>query len=309
MRILNIFIQLWFHLSQEDKIIVNIAIMSVATLGALLNSVVIVAMAIDPLKILRKGPWITILNLTIADLISCISGFCLWGQMFFVGRYIELYAAIVNFLWMFGVSASFLFLTFLTVQIFVITKFPLKRRHSFTVLEIVVVCVALWLFACLLGLTQLAWLRFSPTNSLKVYAAQIGVLQLALIIQIVLNFQVTAEIIRSGHTAGNSQNTKHKNIAKTVVILTLVLFLTAFPYFLLKQIMFFVRLGYFGRNNTANILYGIGYCFMPITVLNFTANPVLYSLRLPHYRKTLLVFVGKRKNTSGSLKRSKRLEV
>ncbi len=143
-------------------------------------------------------------------------------------------------------------------------------------------------------------------TSLKIYAAQIGVLQLALIIQIVLNFQVTAEIIRSGHTAGNSQNTKHKNIAKTVVILTLILFLTAFPYFVLRQLMYFVRLGYFGQSNTGNILYVIGYCFSPITVLNFTANPVLYSLRLPHYRKTLLVFVGKRKNTSGSLKRSER---
>ncbi len=95
MRILNTFTQLWFHLSKEDIMKVNIVTMSVATLGALLNSVVIVAVAIDPLKVLRKGPWVTILNLTIADLISCISSFCLWGEMFLNNGDIELYAAIV----------------------------------------------------------------------------------------------------------------------------------------------------------------------------------------------------------------------
>jgi hypothetical protein len=36
--------------------------MSVAATGTLLNFVVIIAIAIDPLNILRKGPWVTILN-------------------------------------------------------------------------------------------------------------------------------------------------------------------------------------------------------------------------------------------------------
>ena len=298
----KLYFQEWQLLSLEDIIKLNKVTMSVATLGALLNLVVIVAIIIDPLKILRKGPWVNILNLAIADLISCISCFCIWGQRFLIDK--GLYYAIVFFGWGFGTSASFLFLTFFTVQIFVITKFPIKTRYWFTTLKIVSVGIVVWLFAFLLGLTQIAHLSHFPTTvNLKIWAAQIGVLQIALVVQVILNIQVMIEITRSGRSTGNAQNTKHKNIAKTVVILTLILFFTAFPYFVLRQIEFLSILEYFGKGKTADILSYLSYCYAPIAMLNFAANPILYSLRLPNYRQTLLSFIGKRKSKTGHQKR------
>ena len=271
--------------------------MSVAATGALLNFVVIIAMAIDPLKILRKGPWVTILNLAIADLISCISVFFLWGGIFFIPENLTYYD-ITSFGWGFGSSASFLWLTFLSVQIFVITKFPLKGRYWFTTLKIVLVGIAVWLFAFLLGLSHITPVFYLPeTMNLKIWTAQIGVLQIAVVVQIVLNIQVAIEIIRSGRSSGNPHNAKHKNIAKTVIILTLILFLTAFPYFLLKQLTFLVRLGYFGQDKTVAVLLYFYYCYRPIAMLNFAANPILYALRLPNYRQTLLAFVGKTRSS------------
>ncbi len=292
-------------LSPEDMIKLIKVTMSVATLGALLNSVVIVAMAIDPLKILRKGPWVNILNLAVADLMSCISCFCVWGESFFIEESEPvLYYAIAIFGWGFGTSASFLFLTFFTVQIFLVTKFPIKTRYWFTTLKIVSVGIVVWLFAFSLGLTHITHLsHFPPTVSLKIWAAQIGVLQIALVVQIILNIQVMIEITRRGRSTGNAQNTKHKNIAKTVVILTLILFFTAFPYFVLKQIEFLSRLEYFGKGKTADILFYLSYCYAPIAMLNFAANPILYSLRLPNYRQTLLSFIGKTKSKTGYQKR------
>ena len=288
-----ILLQTWYFLSKERYTNIVIAVMSVVATGTLLNFVVIIAMAIDPLKILRKGPWVTILNLAIADLISCISSFFLWSQNIFIPGG-ELYYAITSFGWGFGTSASFLWLTFLSVQIFVITKFPLKSRYWFTTLKIVLVGTAIWLFAFLLGLTQITSRFHLPkTMRLKILTAQIGVLQIALVVQIVLNIQVTFEIIRSGRSTGNPQNAKHKNIAKTVMILTLILFVTAFPYFLLKQLEFLVRLGYFDEGKTARVLFYLSYCYAPIAMLNFAANPILYALRLPDYGQTLLAFVGK----------------
>ena len=274
--------------------------MSVAATGALLNFVVIIAMAIDPLKILRKGPWVTILNLAIADLITCMSSFVLWGKSFFIqnSELYYVYYDITIFGWGFGSSASFLWLTFFSVQIFVITKFPLKGRYWFTTLKIVLVGTAIWLFAFLLGLTQITYRFHLPeTMGLKIWSARIGVLQIAVVVQIVLNIQVAFEIIRSGRSSGNPQNAKHKNIAKTVIILTLILFLTAIPYFLLKQLQFLARLGYFGQYKTAAVLLYFFYYYRPIAMLNFAANPILYALRLPDYRQTLLAFVGKTRNS------------
>jgi hypothetical protein len=278
-----------------------IVVMSVAATGALLNFVVIIAMAIDPLKILRKGPWVTILNLAIADLISCMSSFFLWGRPFFIQNselYYLLYYDITIFGWGFGSSASFLWLTFLSVQIFVITKFPLKGRYWFTTLKIVLVGIAVWLFAFLLGLTQITYRFHLPERmGLKIWSARIGVLQIAVVVQIVLNIQVAFEIIRSGRSSGNPQNAKHKNIAKTVIILTMILFLTAIPYFVFRQLQFLVRLGYFGQYKTEAVLLYFFYCYRPIAMLNFAANPILYALRLPDYRQTLLAFVGKTRSS------------
>ena len=274
--------------------------MSVAATGTLLNFAVIIAMAIDPLKILRKGSWVTILNLAIADFISCISFFFLWGQIFFSNKsYTSLYFAISLFCWGFGSSASFLWLTFLSLQIFVITKFPFKSRYWLTSLKIVLVGTAIWLFAFLLGFSELTHLFHLPIRMrLKLWTARIGVLQIALVVQIVLNIQVAVEIIRSGRSTGNPQNAKHRNIAKTVMILTLILFLTAFPYFLMKQLEFLARLGYFDQGKTTGVLRYLSYYYAPIAMLNFAANPILYALRLPDYRETLLAFVGKSRSSS-----------
>jgi hypothetical protein len=239
----------------------------------------------------------------IADLISCMSSFFLWGQSFFIQNselhYVYvLYYDITIFGWGFGSSASFLWLTFLSVQIFVITKFPLKGRYWFTTLKIVLVGIAVWLFAFLLGLTQITYRFHLPeTMGLKIWSARIGVLQIAVVVQIVLNIQVAFEIIRSGRSSGNPQNAKHKNIAKTVIILTMILFLTAIPYFVFRQLQFLVRLGYFGQYKTEAVLLYFFYCYRPIAMLNFAANPILYALRLPDYRQTLLAFVGKTRSS------------
>lgn len=277
--------------------------MFVAATGAIFNIVVILAIIIDPLKTLRKGAWITILNLAMADFLSCVACFCLWGKPFFTAiKKSDVLQALCSFAWGFSTSASFLMLTFFTVQIYVITKFPLKNRFMFSAEKTVLVTIAVWLCSVPLGLSYISYLCFDNVKTnLKIWAARIGILQIALLVQIILNVQVVIEIKKSGRSTGNEscRNNKHRNIAKTVTILTLILFFTAFPYFLFKQIEFIVRQGLFGDDKTSQIARFLSYCYAPIALLNFTANPILYSLRLPDYRRTLLAFVGKIKSKNG----------
>ena len=47
--------------------------MTVGAIGALLNILLIIAIIVDPLKVLRKGAWITILNLAFADFVVCVA--------------------------------------------------------------------------------------------------------------------------------------------------------------------------------------------------------------------------------------------
>lgn len=278
--------------------------MCAAGTGVLFNLAVILAIIVDPLKTLRKGAWITILNLAMADWVSCVGCFCLWGKSFFtVIHNSNLLTAICYFTWSFGTSASFFMLTFFTVQIYVITKFPLKSRFMFSVRKTVLVTMAIWLCSVPMGVSYISYLYFHTNRetNFKIWAARIGVLQIAVLVQITLNVQVTIEIMKSKRSTENeySQNNKHKNIAKTVIMLTLILCFTAFPHFLFKQIEFIARQGYLGSSKTVHILGTLSYLYAPIALLNFTANPILYSLRLPDYRRTLLVFIGKIKSKNG----------
>ena len=289
----------------STRLTLPILTMAVAGIGAVFNIAVILAIIIDPLKTLRKGAWITILNLAMADFLSCIACFCVWGIPFFtVIRNSEPFEAFCTFAWGFGTSASLLMLTFFTVQIYVITKFPLKSRFMFSERKTLLVTIAVWLCSIPLGLSYISYLYFEKQikTNFKIWAARIGILQIALLVQIILNVKVTIEIIKSGRNTGNesSQNKKHRNIAKTVIILTLILFFTAFPYFLFKQIEFIVRHEHLDDNKTSlQIAQHLSYYYAPIALLNFTANPILYSLRLPDYRRTLLAFVGKSKRKNG----------
>ena len=272
--------------------------MSMAALGVVLNIAVILAITLDPLKVLRKGPWATILSLATADLITCISGFFLWSHRVIFHEPTELHFKLVDFGWAFGFSASFLMLTFLTAQTFIVTNFPMKSRYWLTTMRVKIFGMGFWLFALPLGLSNIARLYFSARTSLKFYVAHIGVLEFATIVQVVLHFQVAVKIVKSGrHISENVEITKHKKIAKTVIILTLILFFTALPYFIFKQLEYLARLEYFGQSKTGKILFALSYCYSPIAVLNFVANPVLYSLRLPDYRATLFALVGKRKSS------------
>ena len=283
----------------------RIITMSVAATGAILNAAVILAIIINPLKTLRRGAWVTILNLAIADLISCTSTIGIWGSKFFKLHDNMLYDDICQFMWYFGISASFLELTFFTVQIYMITKFPLKSRLMFTEIRTILLTLAVWLLSFLLGLSQITYRYFPRQLCLKLYVVHIGVLLIALFIQVFLNIHVAIAITRSGRSTGDDpcQNTKHKNIAKTVIILTIILFVTAFPFFLLKLIEYICRMGYVvGSKNTMRLDH-IFYCYAPVAMVNFAANPILYSLRLADYRQTLLAFLGRIKSNNAALRR------
>jgi hypothetical protein len=194
--------------------------------------------------------------------------------------------------------ASFFMLTFFTLQIFMLTKYPFKSRLFLTQGKTVLVTLAIWLFSFLSGFSEIADNYFSLRTCLKIFVAQISVLEFSVFIQIVLNIHIIIAIKKSERSTGehSCQNSKHKNIAKTVMILTLILFFTAFTSSVFKLIEFIFRLGHLGHSKSAKIFADIFYCYVPIMTLNFTANPILYALRLRDYRRTLLALLRQTKD-------------
>ena len=253
----------------------------------LCNLLLVFAIIIDPLKILHRGAWITIVNLAVADFIACGEAFVL--TFLLLRSHYETMMKIKNelqFFWMFGVSASFLLLTLLTVQIYMIIKYPMKSRLKLTKKKVVLLCMTVWVMAIGLGLSNISnlWTKWP----FYIYIGQIAVLELGVVVQIVLKILITVEIMSRQNDilkAENVQNLKQREVAKTVILLNVALIVTALPYFLAKQIEYIARIN---KYSIDSLLITFAYRYESIALLNFVVNPILYSLRLHDYRRSLL---------------------
>ncbi len=262
--------------------------MTVSSVGMVCNFLLILVIIIDPLIILHRGAWITILNLSFADFLACGSLFLkllVHETMDFKTRI--LIEGKVDFFWMFSVGASFMLLTLLTVQIYMIIKYPMKSRLMLTRKRVLMSCMIVWVIAVCMGFGNIGNTWFRNYKVLYVFIANIAVLEIAVLFQVVVKILITVEIIDSRHRLikAKTQKLKQQNVAKTIIILNVILIVTAFPYFLAKQMEYLERLGYLSDDL---LFENFPYYYEPVALLNFIFNPLLYSLRLNDYRRSLL---------------------
>ena len=281
------------HSVQHEGRATRIASMTIDFIGVFCNTLLIIVILVDPLNLLRRGAWFTILNLSIADLLAAASNFIEVSlpSEFHTQSITTLRTA--RFFWMFGAGGSFMLLTFLTIQIYLIAKYPIRSKLMISSKKIGLSCTLIWILAILLGLSNIAYIRhdLSLDQLMKIYIAQISVLELSVLVQVILKVLIIREIMKSRRetevlASAEQSNTKHKEIAKTIVILNVILIVTAFPYFVAKQIEYLYKLEVIQGDVLVRLFSNY---YEPIAVLNFALNPILYSLRLSDYRRSLIV--------------------
>ena len=97
------------------------------------------------------------------------------------------------------------------------------------------------------------------------------------------------EIFKTRRNSGQSQSLKHRQIITTVMIMVVIQMLTAFLHIVIKQL----------HHDVFSLSYHlpreIMTYFSPLAYLNFCVNPIIYFLRLPDYRSSLLSLFGCKK--------------
>ena len=243
--------------------------MTVDSIGILGNLLLILVIVIDPLKILHRGVWITILNLAIADFFVCAVDF--GGPSLF------------SYFWTLAASASFMQLTLLTAQIYLIIKYPMKSKLWLTGKKVILACTIVWVLAIGLGLSSIASGWFDFYIAISLYIGNIVVIVLVVAIQLVLKILIVVETLRSRESI--------PNVAKTVVILNVTQILTAFPYFLAHQVFRIELLDKSINIALLEVVQKFLFYYSPICSLNFAVNPVLYTLRSRDYRRSLIALL------------------
>lgn len=125
-----------------------------------------------------------------------------------------------------------------------------------------------------------------------IYVTIYAVSEVSVLLQVILKCFILKEVLQSRRNTemnAKQHNTKHFEFAKTIILLNALLLVTAFPLFVTKQVEFVQRLGKI-QNELA---WRFSYYYMPVAMLNFVLNPIVYALRLSDYRSSLLALFKK----------------
>lgn len=242
----------------------------------------------------------TILNLSVSDTVACLSRVA----SSVIVKWFEIEVTdnskkYTEFFWQFGVNSSFLFLTLLTVQTYVIIKYPIRSRLAMTKKKVVFMIGTVWTVSLVLALLEIN--DISKDKRMYFWIANISVLELATIIQIIMKIFIIREIfLPRDPLLNNTRNKQQKEVAKTIIIMIFVLIVTALPYFIAKQIEYITRI----CDGNYDLTVKFAYYYEPIAMMNFVVNPIVYSLRLKDYRKSLFyIFIYHKKANQLTLTR------
>ncbi|XP_046860180.1 cannabinoid receptor 1-like [Xenia sp. Carnegie-2017] len=271
--------------TEQDKTYgsVYMATIPIGSLGILFNTLLILVILCDPLKILHRGAWMTIINLSISDAMAssakvASSIVAKWWEI----EISEKWQIYTNVLWQFGLIGSFFFLTLLTVQSYMIVKYPVKSRFFMTRRRVVFIIGIGWVVSLGLALPEIDDIS---KNTRIFFVATVSVLELATVIQVFMKIFIIREILAPRETlTSDTRNKKQREVAKTVIILNLILIVTALPYFIAKQIEYITRI----NDRASGLMVLFSYYYEPVAIVNFVVNPIVYALRLKDYRNSLI---------------------
>ena len=260
----------------------------IAFLGLISNVLLLIAFIKDPLKCFRSSGTYLVMNLSIADLLTCIfiplfhRAVVLTG---FDSSNFELFSL------SFG-TASFTSIASISVDCFFMVVFPMKYR-----LWLKGKVMVEWLLGIWLAVFTLPILRFFnnhrmngmlPIDCYNCVVIVISAVMYAATCTYLKLKKHSKNIAQQNSTDRRAQEikiSKEKQFLKTIILLACIAFFCIVPSMIFFQ--FHTSLG-FTKDSLISMIITVIFC------INFAVIPLIYIVRLPNYRKTFYLIYCKR---------------
>ena len=276
--------------------LLNIIIISIAVLGAVNNGILLLIFVINPLKTFTSTSTYFIKTLTVADLVTSL--------MVIIGECIAVSSksfsrAYYFFSWM-SVQISFYLIFIMAIERYIAVHYPLKKQVIVT-RERTLVCVFIVcsFSAILAGISEIKTIRFYILFSLFCLFDLIVTCVAFVYIKILVSLKkISAEVRRSCRLnsarqlrLGLDKIKEDRQLLIVVLIMLTVLVVTVLPYTLASQVLLVDRLFYKDWSLDRDMLRTFAKYYFPVEMINFAVNPIIYAIRLPNYRKSLMALL------------------
>lgn len=278
--------------------------------GIITNSLLILVVLIDPLKRLRAAKsTVIILSLSLADLLTSGAALCLSVPIQLSDR-----ATVTSsiFLW-FGFCASLLNLFVFTYERFIVTLYPLKAKLIISYRRTAFACLTSWIVGA--AIATPGHLIEEVLTRYMIEIVKIVFLEFLVVVMVVLNIRIILSIRKhASQMNGELQYNKAKSnktlrdvnaVLSTLIILFII---TTMPYLITQQVwhlLMWCKMSSFkclpSERSTTFKLGAFPALFLPLGMINFLVNPILYAWRLDSYRASALALFSKELRQRGSL--------
>ena len=255
---------------------VYILITVIGILTLVLNGLLLIAMVQYRSTIFTSKGAYLIANLAIADLLTGLNS-SLWGLQIAFRLPQALKKAMLSIL-LTSLEASFLTILVMSLERYIAIVFPLKAQIWLSKRRTIKSCVAVWFIAALCGVCM-------ALSRLIVRFCFTILFEITVLVTIFFYYKIVIKL-RQRDLDMQSTGARGSNLTTVVVFLVVIMIVTVLPYMLTLQI-YLVRSMFMVANYDPKLQLFLYYS-IPIQLMNFVLNPIVYAWRLPKYRLALL---------------------
>ena len=249
-----------------------------SSFAIILNGLLLVVFAVDPLRCLRNISSYLIINIALADLVTG-TAILIWTTQTWPWLSFLCEQIVLSSIWL-GYTVSFLTITLLSCERFIAIKYIWSANRIVTKQRTMYAIIIIWLISCS------SFVLISPTYR-QIYILSLSTFFEFCVIVVVI-FYVKLWRTRRSHSQQESAIAVRQEMKLTVVvfILLVILVFTTLPLMFTYQIIILASLICKTRFCLGKALHSLPLQLFPVFAINFSLNPVIYAWRLPKYRRS-----------------------
>ena len=274
--------------------LLNIIIVSIGVFGTVNNGILLLIFLINPLKTFSSTSTYCIKSLTVADFVTCLMTI-IWGFEVIPS---ESFLRAYYFIFWMSIQISFYLIFLMSIERYIAVHYPLKKQIIVTK-ERTLACIAIIcsFSAISAGISEIKtirnYVRFSLFSLFDVIVICVAIVY----INIVLTLRKISSQVRKSSLPNSTSQLRMDKIREdrqlliVVLVLLTILIITVLPYALASQVFLVNRLFYKDWSLDKNMLGTFIKYYFPVEIVNFAVNPIIYAIRLPNYRRSLMALL------------------